>query len=215
MATLGAFSDGELVVLLRDGDHSAYAEVYRRYHALLYVYAYKRLNDKEAAKDLVQELFLNLWNNRETQNIQQLDGYLYRSVRNKAFDVFSHRKVEQVYVDSLQHFLNTDNSTTDYLLREKQIAAIIDAEIALMPKGMREVFTLSRKHYMSHKEIAEHLDMSEEAVNKQIKRALKTLRVKFGLLTYMLLCFQFALDVQKVKSCDFVRTIPEQICATE
>src|ERR1700761_5935849 len=112
------FSDEELTVLLKDGDHSAYAEIYQRYHGLLFIYANKKLNDKEAAKDLIQEIFLNLWNNRETQNINELAGYLYRSVRNRAFDIFAHQKVKQQYVDSLQNFLDTDTATTDHLLRE-------------------------------------------------------------------------------------------------
>lgn len=188
MAALANLSDQDLAVLLKDGDHGAYEEIYKRYHVLLYLYAYKKLKDKEAAKDLIQEVFLNLWNKRQTYTIEtQLAGYLYRTVRNRAFDIFAHQKVAQQYIDSLQTHLNTDTATTDHLLREKEIQTIIDNEIALMPKGMREVFELSRKHYLSHKEIATQLNMSEEAVNKQIKRALRTLRVRLGLFTYLLL----------------------------
>jgi RNA polymerase sigma-70 factor (family 1) len=205
VSALNTLSDDQLTALLRDGDHAAYAEIYQRYHGLLLIYANKKLNDKEAARDLIQEIFLVLWNNRESQEINQLAGYLYRSVRNRAFSIFAHQKVQQQYVDSLQHFLNTDTSTTDYLIREKEIAAIIDAEIALMPTGMREVFTLSRKHYMSHKEIAEQLDMSEDAVKKQISRALKNLRVKLGLFAYLLLCYHFTFSGQKHSS----RVVPD------
>jgi RNA polymerase sigma-70 factor (family 1) len=188
VATHIDLSDAELTVLLKEGDHGAYAEIYQRYHMLLYLYAYKKLKDKEASKDVIQEIFLNLWNKRENYTFHSdLAGYLYRSVRNRAFDIFAHQKIEQQYVDSLQTYLETDTATTDHLLREKEITAIIDNEIALMPKGMREVFELSRKHYLSHKEIAEQLDMSEDAVNKQIKRALKTLRVRLGLFTFLLL----------------------------
>lgn len=185
-------SDAALMVLLKAGDHEAYAEIYRRYHVLLYLYAYKKLNDKEAAKDLIQEIFLNLWNKRESYTITtDVASYLYRATRNRAFDIFAHKKVEQQYLDSMQNFLDTDTSTTDHLLRHNEITAIIEREIQQMPKGMREVFELSRKHYLSHKEIAEQLDMSEEAVNKQIKRALKTLRVRLGLFTYVLCCFHY------------------------
>jgi RNA polymerase sigma-70 factor (family 1) len=188
-------SDAELTVLLKEGDHGAYAEIYQRYHVLLYLYAYKKLKDKETAKDLVQEIFLSLWNKRKSYTFHtDLAGYLYRSVRNRAFDIFAHQKIEQQYVDSLQTYLDTDTATTDYLLREKEITKTIDNEIALMPKGMREVFILSRKHYLSHKQIAEQLNMSEDAVNKQVKRALKTLRVKLGLFTFLVFCYHCAVN---------------------
>jgi RNA polymerase sigma-70 factor (family 1) len=198
LAAVNTLSDFELTVLLKDGNHAAYEEIYRRYHVLLYLYAYKKLNDKETAKDLIQEIFLMLWNKRGSYAFHTgLAGYLYRSVRNRAFDLFAHQKVEQQYINSLQQYLDTDNSTTDHLLREKEISAVIDNEIALMPKGMREVFELSRKHYLSHREIAEKLDMSEDAVSKQIKRALKILRVKLGLFAYILMCCKYTTTIQK------------------
>ncbi|MDB5141654.1 MAG: polymerase subunit sigma-70 [Mucilaginibacter sp.] len=203
--TLDTLSDLDLTILLKDDDHGAYEEIYRRYHMLLYLYAYKKLKDKEAAKDLIQEIFLALWNKRRSYTFHaDLAGYLYRAVRNRAFDIFAHQRVEQKYVDSLQSYLNTDTATADHLLREKEIQTMIDNEIALMPKGMREVFELSRKQYLTHKEIAEKLDMSEDAVNKQIKRALKLLRVRLGFTVYALMMLECVKE-------DYAKTLPENI----
>jgi RNA polymerase sigma-70 factor (family 1) len=184
-------ADAELAVLLQAGDAIAYEEIYDRYHILLYLYAYKKLKDKEAAKDLIQEVFLTLWNKRNSYSIHTaIAGYLYRAVRNKALDIFAHRQIERKYIDSLQSYIDTSDVRTDDLLREKEIKAIIDTEIALLPKGMREVFLLSRREYLTHREIAERLDMTEEAVKKQIKRALKTLRMRLGIVIYVMMCLR-------------------------
>jgi RNA polymerase sigma-70 factor (family 1) len=187
MTDYDSLSDLELVVLIAKGDENAYAEIYKRYHILLYLYAYRKLNDKESAKDVVQEIFLNLWNKREKYSFNtSISGYLYRSVRNKAFDIFAHKRIEDDYISSLQDFLDSDHTVTDHLIREKEISTLVDKEIAMLPDKMREVFILSRKQYMSHKEIAEHLNISESTVNKQIKRALKILRGRLGLILYLL-----------------------------
>jgi RNA polymerase sigma-70 factor (ECF subfamily) len=73
------------------------------------------------------------------------------------------------------------------LVREKQLAAIIEREIAALPPKMREVFVLSRKEYLTHKEIAELLGISEQTVSKHVTNALKILRVKLGAVAYILL----------------------------
>lgn len=191
MADFSTLSDLELASLVMSGDEDAYAEIYKRYNVLLYLYAYKKLKDKEAAKDLVQEVFLSLWNKRKTYTLNtSVAGYLYRSVRNKAFDIFAHREIEQRYIDSLSDYLDREHSLTDHLIREKEIQAIVDREIALLPAKMRQVFELSRKQYLSHKEIAAELNISEDAVSKQIKRALKILKGRLGLVLYLIYCFK-------------------------
>ena len=72
------------------------------------------------------------------------------------------------------------------MIREKDIKALIETEIAQMPPRMREIYELKRKSFMTTKEIAEHLQISEHTVSTQMKRALKLLRIKLGLLIYIL-----------------------------
>jgi len=181
------YSDHELCSLLKEGDRPAYIEIYTRYNSLLYLYAYKKLRNTEEAKDVVQDVFIQLWNRHQQLSFDtSLAGYLYQSVRNRALNIFAHQQIEQKYIDSLNSFLTTQTSGTDYLIREKDIAALIEKEINALPPKMRQVFLLSRKDHKTYKEIATEMNISEDTVNTQMKRALKTMRDKLGPLFILL-----------------------------
>ncbi len=182
MANYSSFTDHELTGLLKADDRAAFAEIYDRYKRLLFLNAYNRLRNRQEAEDVVQEIFASLWNRRLTLTFSgHLAGYLYTSVRNRILDHYSQQQKESIYIQSLQKFIDEGESITDHLVRENEMNALIDREIAQLPKKMREVFELSRKAELSHKEIAEKLNISEQTVRKHVQHALRTLRVKLGL----------------------------------
>lgn len=175
------YTDHELLSLLKKDDYLAYIEIYNRYSGLLYIHAYKRLKDREEAKDLIQELFTVLWIKRYNFELRtHLAGYLYTAVRNRALRVISHKQVESTYFDSLQRSVIEGNAVTDHLVREKELATLIENEIDALPVKMQQVFKLSRTLHLSHREIAEQLDLSEATVKKHVNNALKLLRIKFS-----------------------------------
>jgi RNA polymerase sigma-70 factor (ECF subfamily) len=181
-------SDIELTALLREGDEQAFTEIFNRYNRLLFVHAHKLLNDEEEARDLVQEIFVLIWDNRESLHFKHnFSGFLYTSIRNRIFDLLAHKKVESKYLDSIGAFFSQGIAQTDHLLRSNQLQVLIEKEIGLLPPKMREIFELSRKENMSHKAIALELDLSEKTVRNQINNALKILRIKLGLLIYLYL----------------------------
>jgi RNA polymerase sigma-70 factor (family 1) len=186
MLAYGSLSDLELTDLLRAGDASAYTVIYNRYFDELYLHAYNRLRDKEEAQDVIHELFAGLWNKKENLMVKSsLAAYLYTAVRNRILDVISHQQVETRYVSSLQNFIEEGYCITDYQIRERQLAVLIEKGISELPPKMREVFELSRKQVMSHKEIAAQLNLSEQTVRKQVNNALKILRVKLGMMLFL------------------------------
>jgi len=187
MAVLSSLSDQELLSLLREDNHAAYTEIYNRYSGVLYLHAYNRLRDREESKDLLQELFTTIWNNRKDLDIRStLSGYLYRAVMNRVFKYFSRKQTEEKYIGSIQESVNSGDCITDHLVRQNQLAGIIEKEIDALPPKMREIFVMSRKERLSHKEIAEQLGLAESTVKKQVNNALKILRGKLGLFTYLL-----------------------------
>jgi RNA polymerase sigma-70 factor (family 1) len=179
-----ALSDSKLIDLLRQSDHNAYTEIYNRYFYLMYCHAFKKLRDEEQAKDVIQELFANLWFKREFLNVSSnLGGYLFTAVRYKVFDLFSHQQVEEKYIQSLaQHLENVKNISTDHLIREKELRAYIEKEIQSLPSKMRQIFEMSRKEHLSYKEIAERTNTSENNVSKQVSNALRVLKTKLGMI---------------------------------
>lgn len=188
MPVYSSYTDLELANLLKAGDHTAYTEIYNRYIWVLYGHAFAKLQNREEAKDVVQELFVTLWAKRGFVPFHtNLAGYLYTALRNRILNIIAHKQVESEYIGSLQCFLDNSEAETDYLLRQNQLAALIEKEIAALPAKMKEVFELSRKANLSHKEIAEQLHLSEKTVKNQINNALKILRVKLSLFIYLLL----------------------------
>ncbi len=187
MASYSSFSDMELTALLKKGDHEAFVEIYNRFKAPLYVHAYNKLRNTEEAKDTIQDLFTKLWNNRESLTLtHDLISYLYAAVRNRVFRQIERKGLESGYISSIQHTIQSGYNFTDHQVREKQLSAIIEKEIEALPAKMKEVFVLSRKMNLSHKEIAEHLGIAEPTVKKQVNNALKILRVKLGIFVYLI-----------------------------
>lgn len=179
--SFSSYTDNELLSLLRESNLDAYREVYDRYHACLYIHALKRLRDKEECRDIIQNIFINLWEKRAELNIENnLSGYLYTSVRNAVFNLLVKNKLKQEHIQSINEFSLGWSYSTDFLVRENQLKILIDKEIELLPKRTREIFKLSRRENLSHKEIGAKLLISEQTVKTTINNALKILRVKLG-----------------------------------
>lgn len=181
-------SDQELLHHLADNNQSAFTEIYDRYKEVLHRYAYKWLQDRDAVKDIIQELFMTIWTKRHTIIFNQnLSGYLYIAVRNAVLRKVQQEDRKNNYATSLQEYADRGVSITDHLLREKQLKSMIEQEISVLPQKMREVFKLSRNEYLSHAGIAEKLGISEQTVRTHIKKALKVLRGR--LVIALLMCF--------------------------
>lgn len=175
--------DAELVAILRKGDPVAFTTIYDRYFWHLHAHACKWLSNPEEAKDIIHELFIKLWEKPAELNLKHTLGtYLYASVRNRVYNALSHKYVETSYLDSLKYFSGRNECITDHLIREKQLAEIIETGIAAMPAKMREVFILSRRRYLNHRQIAEKLNISEQTVRKHIQHALRILRFRLDFL---------------------------------
>lgn len=187
MVSYQELSDQDLSELLKGNDKKAFTEIYERYHSLLYIYAHKKLNNNLEARDIVQDTLMNIWNRRTTLSIcGTLRSYLFTSVRNRILDIFSHQKVEEKYMESL-HSLKQNSSSTDYMIREKELSAMIEQEINALPPRMREIFILSRREWLSNSDIASKLNISQHTVETQMKRALRQLRLKLGHITHLFL----------------------------
>lgn len=181
-------TDEELFALLKQGDDRAFDAIYNRYHGILFIHAYRLLQDKEEARDVIQDLFVGLWTKASCIELKSsLSGYLYKSVRNRVLDIVAHKKVESGYVESLQQFMREGEIITDHYMREQELISLIEREVSLLPPRMREVFELSRMGNMSHKEIAAKLRISDKTVKKQINYAIRALRMKLTSFLFSLL----------------------------
>jgi len=175
-----ALSDSELAVLFEQQNRKAFEEIYRRYWHPLFLHAYHILGDEDEAQDIIQDLFIAFWNKPFADRIHtSLKSYLYVTVRNKVLNYIRKNKINANFIQ----FLSTKLTEKDFNMVQdielKELTILIDQEIELLPPRMKQVFEMSRKEFLTHKEIAERLGTSEETVKKQITNSLKLLRVKF------------------------------------
>ena len=181
------FLDAELIIEIKNNNEQAFYEIYMRYNTLLFIYAHRKLLDEEEAKDIVQEVFINLWHHRANlPDDLALSAYLYKAVLNKVLNVYKHKDVLQRFADDQLSQVNAAPNDTDFLIREKDIQAMIDQEIDAMPARMKEIYLLKKHYFLSTKAIAEELQLSEHTVSTQLKRAAKLLKEKLGLVLYVL-----------------------------
>lgn len=188
MADYRTYADTELAALLKADDRLAFTEIYDRFQGLMYVYACKICKDMDEAEDLVQDVFISLWDKRHTFQVHtSLRAYLYSAVRYKFINLLDHKRVRSHYLESFQRFIDRGEELIDHYIREKEFTALIEKEIALLPQKMREVFMLSRQAGLSNKEIAGRLNITEKTARNQVNNALKQLRIKLGLWNFLLL----------------------------
>ncbi len=166
----------ELAGLLKSGDQSAFAQIYERYWRVIYGHVYKMLLDEEEAKDVIQEVFSEIWIKRE-QQYSNLAGYLYVSARHKVINLIRKNKFHGAYLDTLGRFASDSSTATLEQLDEKDLAAAIEREIQALPPRMKEIFELSRKENLSYKEIAGRLGISDKTVKKQMHKSLQQIRL--------------------------------------
>lgn len=183
-------TDSQLAVLLKQGDISAYTEIFERYSRIMYVYAKNLVRDKDEAEDLVQDVFTSLWDKSSNLDLTgPLSSYLYSAVRYRFINLVAKKRVRSDYAQTLQTLIDEGDYSTDSYVNEKELISLIEKEIAKLPEKMRNVFELSRNFGLSHNQIARQLNLSEKTVKNHINHALKVLRGKFeisSILIYLL-----------------------------
>lgn len=171
-------TDKELLELLRQDDSDAFEAIYKKYFNRLYNHAFKMLKDKAICKDIVQEIFVQLWTKRQTQDIQALDAYLNAVTRFQVFKAISSSRRHEDLFDA-EHELPVC-CTTEYSFTEKEISMVLSSGVAQLPEKCQVIFSMSRMEHLSTKEIALKLAIAPKTVENQLTIALRKLRVNFA-----------------------------------
>jgi RNA polymerase sigma-70 factor (family 1) len=188
------YTDQQLISLLKDSSQAAFTQIYDRYQSLLFIYACKITKDESEAEDIVQEVLFYLWDKRSVISFEvSLSSYLYTAVRYKFLNLLDRKKVRVDYAESFNQFIAHESIQADHMVRERELSELIEKEVALLPEKMRQIFELSRRHYYSHKEIADKLEISEKTVKNQVNNALKVLRSRLGMCLFFLYLIKFKL----------------------
>ncbi|MCK4662056.1 MAG: RNA polymerase sigma-70 factor [Bacteroidales bacterium] len=173
---------------IKNGDVKAFDYIFDSYYTGLCVFANKYVEDIDVAEDIVQELFIKIWEKREKLNINNsLKSYLFQSVNNSCLNHLKHLKIRDNYKKHISCH-ETYELHHDTLIEEELNLRIYNS-IESLPKKCKIIFKLSRFDGLKHKEIAEKLKISIKTVKVQIGKALKTLRYDLQDYLHLLLIF--------------------------
>ncbi len=186
--SLATQSDEELVDRINAGEDRAFMEVYKRYRGVLYTFACRIADDEGQAEDLVQEVFLSLWEHRSSLRLQgSLSAYLYSAVRYRFFDWVDKRRVRQDYAQGFGRWLDREPIPADSGLLVAELQALVEEGLSRLPANMRRIFELSHQDQLSNHEIAELIGLSEKTVRNNLSGAMKALRRRLGPYRFSLL----------------------------
>ena len=173
-------TDHDLLTRLRNGDHEAFAAIFRQWYEPTVRSANRVLRDPGVAEELSQDVFLELWRRRESlAPDSSVAGYVMQAVRNRALNHLRHLAVQKksvVYVEAMSE--PAEHADSHVHTNELQVA--LTAAIAELPPRTREVFVMSRERGLRYSEIAEQLGVSVKAVEANMSRALRILRERLA-----------------------------------
>lgn len=174
--------DEELVILVSKNQRAAFHTIYDRYKTAMLAYAAKRV-PMEIAEDLVHDVFIRFWNNRNTVEItERFSGYLFKSLRHILIDYIGKTHREQVYIDSLTDFaFSFSYERTDDKIREELFLKSIYSLLEDFNAQYIAIFELRYQGYTNH-EIADQLGISEKTVRNKYSILTKYLKDKIPFL---------------------------------
>lgn len=169
------FTESELLSLMAQDNKDAFEVIYRKYWKGLYVAALKRLNNKEQAEDIVEDIFIRFWEKRACLKVKNLKAYLYTAVRYKVYNYISRDVVSQAFYEPFEA-ITVHPESADSVIIEKELQQLAEMYIEALPPKRKKIFTLYFDENLSTREIAERLKVSQKTVQNQLGNAINGLR---------------------------------------
>jgi len=170
---------------MRLGDYSAFGSIYERYWARLFNAACKRTGDEDLAKDITQDIFLQLWQRRRELEIDNLPAYLLTAVRN---NVFKYMEKQQRYIpiSELVEQLLSSGEYTDGQLAITELTARFAKLLERLTPSQQEIFRLRFEEEMGTLDIARRLNIAQKTVQNQLTRSVAQIRQAIGVIAIMI-----------------------------
>jgi RNA polymerase sigma-70 factor (family 1) len=184
-------SDGELLNAIRRNDEKAFAELFKRYWKKVYVMAHKRVRSEELAQEIVQDLFITLWDKRASLSINHFSPYLQSAVKNKVLNYVQSQKIRRKHWDYYRLFIPAYDVVTENDVNLNELMDAVENGIEHLPEKSKRVFKLNLLEGRSITEIADALNLSEKAIQYHLTQSLKKLRVHLKNFI-LIICFWLA-----------------------
>jgi RNA polymerase sigma-70 factor (ECF subfamily) len=157
----------ELLQHIKEDDRRAFDQLYSKIWKELFVKAYSKLKDEDLAKDIVQEIFIDLWNKRKLREIENVRSYLLQAVKFKVLDEFRKNRYNFVEIDLFVEKIK-ESDCADSQIISKEFFSTIKDWTNVLPHKRKEIFRLKYIEGLSNKEIAVKLNISQKTVQNQV-----------------------------------------------
>lgn len=169
--------DEELARLIKSGGKDAYQLLFEKYAPKIYHFSLSYLNNKADAEELVQDVFLKIWEKRETlDSSQNIKAYIFKIAVNNIYDFVRRKNIENAFNEFAKdnYVMQSENTWEAVVFKEMQ--EVIDKFVIEMPEQRRKIFQLSKMEGLSNNEIAEKLNLSKRTVENQLYRSVLFLK---------------------------------------
>lgn len=175
-------SRDKLVARIREGDRDAFEELFNTYYSRLCVFSNSYVKSLDLSRDVVQEVFIKIWKNREDFTIDQsIKAYLYQAVRNQSLNLIKRSKREQKLEKNLKKHQKIEKTVSESELNTEELTQKIWKLVDQLPERRRAVFVLYRKHGLSYSEIGDVMGITRKTVENQMGKSLQFLRENLDL----------------------------------
>ena len=192
MSEKNRVSEEYLIAGLKGGDEEAFTKIYKEYWYRMFQVAWRKLENKEIAEELIQDIFTRLWKERAHLHIQNLDYYLFSAVRYETIDYIRAKGSQKNYDSYFRAFSRFEDMNTENTIAFNDLVSHIHKGLEILPEKPREIFRLNQLEHWPVPKIAAYFNLSEKAIKYHLANATKFFRTylnecRFVLLTAFLL----------------------------
>jgi len=174
-------SDEKLMLEIKADNMFAFDVLYKKYSKRLYSFAYSILKSSEESENIVQDVFLTLWEHRnKVEKNSSIKYYVFTIAYNSAISILRKKASESQFIEYLKSLQDLNQEPVNIELEYKELTDKLNSIINHLPDRQKEVYNLHKAEGLKYQEIAERLNISVNTVENHMSRALKTIREKLG-----------------------------------
>lgn len=172
-----SYADSILIEGLGKGDEKAFRAIYLRYWKKLFLVACRKASSREVAEELVQNLFVSLWEKREQVSIEHLERYLFTSIKYLVLNHLKSKIAEDRYLTHSREYFSGVDGGTEFSVALLDLSEALAKGVARLPEKTQTIFRLNRLEHNTVKEISRDLNLPPRTVEYHLTQALKSLRL--------------------------------------
>lgn len=192
MQDFSQYCDEDLMQEIKADNMFAFDALYGKYCKRVYKFGYSIIKSREEAENLMQDVFLNLWETRSrVKKDSSVKSYIFTITYNSAISIIRKKARESEFIEYLKSVQTINEESVDVVFEYNELKSKLDEIVNTLPKRQKEVYLLHRDEAMKYNEIAERLHISVNTIENHMSRALKTVREKMGNYSLFAMLFMF------------------------